>query len=168
MEPWQSALAFWIPLIFMLVGLFGLIIPIFPGLVVIWLSALFFGLVAGFGTLGIIMFILITLGMVVGSVVDNFLMGAGARVGGASWLTITVGIIAGVLGTFLLPFIGGIILAPLAILLMEYLKKRDWKAAWQATRGLLFGWGLSFLVRFAIGLFMVGAWLIWAFNTLNI
>jgi uncharacterized protein YqgC (DUF456 family) len=88
MEPWQSALAFWIPLIFMLVGLFGLIIPIFPGLVVIWLSALFFGLVVGFDTLGIIIFILITLGMVAGSLVDNFLMGAGARVGGASWLTI--------------------------------------------------------------------------------
>jgi uncharacterized protein YqgC (DUF456 family) len=83
-------------------------------------------------------------------------------------LTITVGIIAGVLGTFLLPFIGGIILAPLAILLLEYVRNRDWKVAWQATRGLLFGWGLSFLVRFAIGLFMVGAWLIWAFNTLNI
>jgi hypothetical protein len=163
-EPWQSAIAFWIPLIFMLVGLFGLIIPIFPGLVVIWISALFFGLVAGFGTLGTIMFILITLGMVAGSLVDNFLMGAGARVGGASWWTIAVGIIVGILGTFLLPFIGGIILAPLAILLMEYLRKRDLKLAWQATRGLLFGWGLSFLVRFAIGLFMVGAWLIWAFS----
>ena len=167
MEPWQSTLVFWIPLIFMLVGLFGLIIPIFPGLVVIWLSALGFGLVVGFDTLGIVIFILITLGMVAGSLVDNFLMGAGARVGGASWLTIAVGIIAGVLGTFLLPFIGGIILAPLAILGLEYLRKRDWKAAWQATRGLLFGWGLSFLVRFAIGLFMVGAWLVWAFSIVN-
>ena len=165
MEPWQSALLFWIPLIFMLVGLFGLIIPIFPGLVVIWLTALGFGLIVGFDALGIILFILITLGMVAGSLVDNFLMGAGARVGGASWLTIAVGIIAGVLGTFLLPFIGGIILAPLAILALEYLRQRDWKAAWQATRGLLFGWGLSFLVRFAIGLFMVGSWLVWAFST---
>ena len=164
MEPWQSTLAFWIPLIFMLVGLFGLIIPIFPGLVVIWLAALGFGLVVGFDAMGIFIFILITLGMVAGSLVDNFLMGAGARVGGASWLTIAVGIIAGVLGTFLLPFIGGIILAPLAILLLEYFRNRDWKVAWQATRGLLFGWGLSFLVRFAIGLFMVGAWLVWAFS----
>jgi len=164
MESWQSALAFWIPLIFMLVGLFGLIIPIFPGLVVIWLAALGFGLVVGFDAMGIFIFILITLGMVAGSLVDNFLMGAGARVGGASWLTIAVGIIAGVLGTFLLPFIGGIILAPLAILLLEYFRNRDWKVAWQATRGLLFGWGLSFLVRFAIGLFMVGAWLVWAFS----
>ena len=166
MESWQSALAFWIPLIFMLVGLFGLIIPIFPGLVVIWLAALGFGLVVGFDAMGIFIFILITLGMVAGSLVDNFLMGAGARVGGASWLTIVVGIIAGVLGTFLLPFIGGIILAPLAILLLEYIRRRDWKMAWQATRGLLFGWGLSFLVRFGIGLFMVGAWLVWAFSSL--
>lgn len=167
-EPWQAALAFWVPLLFMLVGLFGLIIPIFPGILVIWLSALFFGLLVDFDTLGIVLFIFITLGAVAGMLADNILMGAGARAGGASWLTIIVGVIAGVLGTFLIPFIGGIILAPLAILLLEFVRRRDLPAAWRATRGLMFGWGLSFLVRFGIGLLMIALWLAWAFASLPI
>ena len=146
----------------MLVGLVLLIIPIFPGITVIWLAALLYGIVTGFDTLGIVILVLITLGMIVGVTVDNVLMGAGARQGGASWLTIGVALIAGIAGTILLPPIGGLIAIPLAIFLLELLRKREWRGAWRATRGVALGWGLSFLVRFGIGLVMISAWLIWA------
>ena len=146
----------------MLVGLALLIIPIFPGITVIWLAALLYGIVTGFDTLGIVILVLITLGMIVGVTVDNVLMGAGARQGGASWLTIGVALIAGIAGTILLPPIGGLIAIPLAIFLLELLRKREWRGAWRATRGVALGWGLSFLVRFGIGLVMISAWLIWA------
>jgi uncharacterized protein YqgC (DUF456 family) len=59
----------------MVIGLFGLAVPIVPGLVIMWLGALGYGLFAGFGVLGWIMFALITILMIVGSVVDNILMG---------------------------------------------------------------------------------------------
>ena len=49
----------------MLFGLFGLVIPIFPGNVVMWLAALIYGLVFGFGRLGGVMFAIITLLMLV-------------------------------------------------------------------------------------------------------
>jgi uncharacterized protein YqgC (DUF456 family) len=146
----------------MLVGLLGLIIPIFPGILVIWLSALGYGVVTGFDTLGIVLFVLITLAMLVGVTIDNVLMGAGARQGGASWASIIVGMVAGVVGTLVFPPVGGFIAAPAAILLLEYSRKRDWEQAWRATRGLALGWGLSFLVRFGIGLGMIGLWLVWA------
>jgi uncharacterized protein YqgC (DUF456 family) len=146
----------------MLVGLALLIIPIFPGITVIWLAALLYGIVTGFDTLGIVILVLITLGMIAGVTVDNVLMGAGARQGGASWLTIGVAVIAGIAGTVLFPPIGGLIAIPLAIFLLELLRKREWRGAWRATRGVALGWGLSFLVRFGIGLVMISAWLIWA------
>ena len=41
----------------MLFGLFGLVIPIFPGNVVMWLAALVYGLIFGFGKLGGVMFV---------------------------------------------------------------------------------------------------------------
>jgi uncharacterized protein YqgC (DUF456 family) len=69
-----------------------------------------------------------------------------------------------VVGTFVFPPLGGLIAAPAAVLLLEYARRRDWDRAWQATRGLALGWGLSFLVRFGIGAVMIGAWLIWAFR----
>lgn len=146
----------------MLVGLALLIIPIFPGITVIWVAALLYGIVTGFDTLGIVILVLITLGMIAGVTVDNVLMGAGARQGGASWLTIGVAVIAGIAGTVLFPPIGGLIAIPLAIFLLELLRKREWRGAWRATRGVALGWGLSFLVRFGIGLVMISAWLIWA------
>ena len=146
----------------MLVGLVLLIIPIFPGITVIWLAALLYGIVTGFDTLGIVILVLITLGMIAGVTVDNVLMGAGARQGGASWLTIGVALLAGIAGTVLFPPIGGLIAIPLAIFLLELLRNREWRGAWRATRGVALGWGLSFLVRFGIGLVMISAWLIWA------
>ncbi|PJH74813.1 MAG: hypothetical protein CO064_09985, partial [Anaerolineae bacterium CG_4_9_14_0_8_um_filter_58_9] len=58
-------------LTFMLFGLFGLVIPIMPGLVIIWVAALGYGIAAGFGALGWIMFAIITLLMIAGSFIDN-------------------------------------------------------------------------------------------------
>ena len=162
-----SFLSIWIPLVFMLVGLVGLIIPVFPGIVVIWLAALVYGLVTGFETLGTVLFVLITLLMLVGAVIDNILMAALARQGGASWVSIILGMVAGLVGTILVPPIGGLIAAPVVILLLEYWRRRDWGKSWQATRGLVLGWGLSFLVRFGIGLLMVALWLVWAFSTIQ-
>src|SRR3990172_6492428 len=84
-EPWAEVSSFGLTLLFMLIGLVGLVIPIFPGILVIWLAALGYGVVTGFTTLGTILFVLITLLMLFGVTIDNILMGAGARQGGASW-----------------------------------------------------------------------------------
>ena len=148
----------------MLGGLALLIVPIFPGITVIWLAAVIYGFVTGFDILGIIMIVFITLGMIAGISADNVLMGAGALKGGASWLTIIVALVAGVAGTIIFPPIGGFIAIPIAIFLLELLRNREWRSAWRATRGMALGWGLSFLVRFGIGLVMIAAWLIWAFS----
>ena len=162
MPDWADALTFWLTLLIMLGGLALLIVPIFPGITVIWLAALIYGLVTGFDALGIVLMVLITLGMIAGISADNVLMGAGARQGGASWLTIIVALVAGIVGTVLFPPIGGFIAIPVAIFLLELIRVREWRSAWRAMRGLALGWGLSFLVRFGIGLVMIAIWLGWA------
>jgi hypothetical protein len=66
--PWLSdVLLKTLTLTVMLVGLFGLAVPIVPGLVIMWLGALGYGLFAGFGVLGWIMFALITILMIAGA-----------------------------------------------------------------------------------------------------
>jgi uncharacterized protein YqgC (DUF456 family) len=147
----------------MLVGLFGLIIPIFPGNVVMWLAALVYGLVFGFGRLGWVMFTLITLLMLVATSVDNVLMGAKAREKGASWGSIILALIAGVVGTIMLPPIGGLIAAPLVLFLMEFQRLRNAEEAMAIVKALLIGWGLAFVVRFGIGVVMFGLWGLWAY-----
>lgn len=164
MPDWLEWTTFGLVQLFMLVGLFGLLVPIFPGLVVMWLAALGYGIAVGFSTLGIVLFVLITLLMLFGSIVDNLMMGVGARQSGAAWLTIFVALAAGIIGTILLPPIGGIIAAPLAILLLEYARLRDWKQAWRAFTGLTVGWGLSVVVRFAIGALIMLLWWLWVWK----
>lgn len=147
----------------MLVGLFGLIIPIFPGNVVMWLAALVYGLIFGFGRLGGIMFAIITLLMLVAVAADNVLMGAKAREKGADWGSIILALIAGVLGTMIFPPIGGLIAAPLVLYLAELQRRRNAEEAKKVVKALLTGWGLAFIVRFGLGVVMFGLWGIWAY-----
>jgi hypothetical protein len=163
MDFWTASIL-WITLFIMLVGLFSLAVPILPGLVIMWLAALGYGIVRGFGTLGIVVMVMITILTIAGSLIDNLLMGAGARKGGASWGTILVALLAGVIGTIAFPPFGGFIAAPLAILLLEYARLRDWRLALQALRGLATGFGASIVVRFLIGLLVIGLWFLWVWQ----
>jgi uncharacterized protein YqgC (DUF456 family) len=147
----------------MLFGLLGLIIPIFPGNVVMWLAALVYGLVFGFGRLGGIIFTIITILMLVAVAADNVLMGTKAREKGADWGSIILALIAGVVGTMIFPPIGGIIAAPLALYLAELQRRRNADEAMKVVKALLTGWGLAFIVRFGLGVVMFGLWGIWAY-----
>lgn len=164
MPVWLERSILWLTQLIMLAGLFGLIVPVFPGTVVMWLAALGYGIVSGFTPLGIALLVLITLLMLAGTVVDNVFMGAGARKEGASWLTVIIALVAGVVGTLAFPPIGGIIAAPLAVLALEYIRTKDLQQAWQVLRGLAKGWGLSFIVRFAIGLGIMLLWWLWVWK----
>lgn len=163
MPLWLETTVIVLTVLTMLVGLFGLIIPIFPGNVVMWLAALVYGLVFGFGRLGAIIFAIITLLMMVAVVADNVLMGAKAREKGADWGSITLALIAGVVGTMIFPPIGGLIATPLALYLAELQRRRNAEEAMNVVKALLTGWGLAFIVRFGIGVVMFGLWGIWAY-----
>ena len=112
-------------LFFIVMGLFGLLVPVFPGLVVIWIATLAYGLISpgAFDALGWGMFVPITLLMLFGSVVDNLLMAKKARDKKAAWTSIGLGILAGIVFSMLLPPVGGIIAAPLTLFLAEYLRR---------------------------------------------
>jgi uncharacterized protein len=144
----------------MVVGM--IVIPILPGLVIIWVAALGYGLIAGFGVLGWIMFAIITLLMLAGSILDNVLMGAKAHKEGAPWWVILIAMVAAIGANFLLPIIGGILGGLLALFLIEWLRLKDWRRALASMKGMLIGWGWAFVFRFIIGLIMIGLWLIWA------
>ena len=148
----------------MLVGLFGLVIPIFPGGVVIWLAALGYGLLTGFAPPGIVFFVLISILMIASALADNILMGTKAYQEGASWWSILIALFAGAVVTLLLPPFGGLIAAPIALYLAEYVRRRDWEQAIKVTRGMLIGCGWAFFVRFGLGIVKIGLWAAWAWG----
>jgi uncharacterized protein YqgC (DUF456 family) len=161
LEPILNYSLFAVIQVFMLVGLLGLIIPVFPGLVVMWIAALGYGIAVGFNVAGGVIFAIQTILMLAGSLGDNLLVGATARQGGVSWRTIIAALLAGIIGTFIFPPIGGLIAAPVVALLLEYERTRDWAKARQAIFGLATGFGLAYVVRLGIGIVMMILWWVW-------
>ncbi len=151
----------------MLIGWLGLVIPFFPGITVIWLAALFYGAIVGFGQGGTWYFLAITLLAILGWLADNVLMIQFARKGkegeeGASWLSIILAFVAGVVGSIVLSPLGGIAATLGALLLVEYLRERDLRRAWDRTWRMAMGWGWAIAARMSIGLLMIALWAIWA------
>ncbi|HEX7621631.1 MAG TPA: DUF456 domain-containing protein [Anaerolineales bacterium] len=151
-----------IAIVMMAVGL--LVIPILPGLVIIWVSALGYGITAGFGMLGWVMFALITVLMLVGSILDNVLMGARAHQEGAPWWVVLIAMVSAIIGNFVIPIpiVGGILAALLVLFLIEWIRLKDARKALNSMKGMLIGCGWGAVFRVIIGLVMIGLWLIWA------
>jgi uncharacterized protein YqgC (DUF456 family) len=146
----------------LIVGTAGLIVPVFPGLVINWVAILIYGVLSGFGIKGWIIFVLVTILMIVGNVIDNILMGKKARESGASWLSIGTGYAASLAVSLLLSPIAGLAAAPIGVFLVEFIRLRKWRDALKVSRSLMIGWGWSIGVRITIGVVMIGLWMIWA------
>lgn len=147
--------------VIMAIGLFSLFLYIVPGLTIIWIAILTFGIVKGFTLPTGIIFGVITLLMIGGNIIDNVMMGREAHKSGASWISIAVAIAAGITGTILLPPFGGIIAAVVGILTVEWIRNRDFEAGLRSTGGILRGCGLAMIIRFFIGVVMIGLWVVW-------
>lgn len=145
----------------MLLGLAGVVLPALPGLALIWLAALGYGLLAGWGASGPWLFGLITLLGLAGLGSELWVTSAGARVAGASGWSVLAGIVLGLIGLFFFSPIGAVIGLAFGILGGEYLRLKDWRRALSATGGTLAGCGVSYGVKLLLGMVMVGAWVAW-------
>ena len=146
----------------MAVGVAGTVVPFVPGLGLVWLAALGYGLAAGFGVAGFIAFLIITALAVGGIAAGVVLPHRAARGGGATSLSLTLGAAMAVIGFFVVPVIGLPLGGVLGIFVGEMLRTRDVSIAWRATSATLKGFGLGTLAQVAFGLVMVSVWSIWA------
>jgi uncharacterized protein len=150
----------------LLIGLLGLIVPVFPGLVVMWLGTLVYALIQGAAgrMTGWDWFLFgwITVLMVVGSVADNLIIARKMRDQYIPWSSILWAFAAGIIASFFLTPLGGLIAAPLGLFLAEMNRLKDRSAAIASTKAYMIGWGWAFGARFIIGLMMIGSWMLWA------
>ena len=146
----------------LIIGTAGLIVPVFPGLVINWVAILIYGVLSGFGIKGWIIFVLVTILMIVGNVIDNILMGKKARESGASWLSIGTGYVASLVVSLTFSPIAGLAAAPVGVFLVEFIRRRKWREALSVCWSLMVGWGWSIGIRITIGVAMIGLWMIWA------
>jgi hypothetical protein len=156
----------WILLTFMLIGLFGMIIPIFPGILIIWLAAvtylfvqLYWGAMGGWAWF---LFVMITIFAIIGSVVDNIIIARKLRDTGTPWSSIAIGYTAGLISSFFLTPFAALLITPAGMYAAEYRRLRDKRKAFDSTKAWMIGFGWSFIALFIIGAIMILLWLLWA------
>ena len=146
----------------MAIGLVGTVVPVLPGLLLIWGAALAYGLAGTFGTTGTIAMAAITLLFLAGTAAKYVLAHRRARVTGAPTGTIAAGAVLGLIGFFVVPVIGFVLGGVLGILFAERHRLNDWGRAWESTRHVLTGFGIGVLVEVGAGLLMIVCWVVWA------
>jgi len=162
---WQVVLQT-LTLFVMLVGLVGLIVPVFPGLTVMWFAALVYALLqsagGSMGWVDWLLFAIITLLMIGGNIVDNLIIASKMRGHEIPWSSILLSYAAGLVVSLFATPLMGLLAAPLSLLLWEYLRLRDRSLAFESARVYMIGWGASFAARFGIGFLMIVLWMLWA------
>ena len=165
LSPSMLAAAQIVILLTMLAGLISLLVVIIPGLTIIWISALIYGLLTGFTTVPSILFIFITVLMLIGNVVDQLMMSTKAKKSGASWLSIFLSTGAAFVFSILFPPFGGLIAALIVLMAVEIIRLKDWRKAAQSSREMALGCVSAIAVRFGIGLVMIGIWIFWVIQS---
>lgn len=140
------------------VGLFGTILPIIPGLIIIWIASLFFAaVVVGFDVFSPWVFALLTIIALVAGTSNIWLSALGAKTTGASWRTLIVGFIGSIAGTFLIPvpIVGTIVGYVAGLLISEYVRVGALRPAAKAAFGGMVGWGVSTVVELIGAVLMI-------------
>ena len=162
---WQVILEVF-TLFVLLVGLLGLIVPVFPGLVVMWLGTLVYAIIQS--TAGNmtgwkwLLFGVITLLMIIGSIVDNIIIARKMRDRYIPWSSILWAFAAGIVASLFFTPLIGLLAAPAGLFLAEMSRLKNRDAAIDSTKAYMIGWGWAFGARFLIGLGMIAFWMIWA------
>jgi uncharacterized protein YqgC (DUF456 family) len=84
---------------------------------------------------------------------------------GAARSSIALGVVAAVVGFFVVPVVGVAVGGVAGVYAGELHRTRDRGAAWRTTRATLTGFGVAALVQLAIALAMAAVWAIWVVAT---
>ena len=148
------------------IGLAGLIIPVFPGLTIMWLATLVYALIQNAADKMTgwdwFLFTVITLLMITGNIVDNLIIARKMRDQFIPWRSILLAFAAGIVTSIFFTPLIGLIAAPLGLFLAEVNRLKDRDKAIQSTKAYMVGWGWAFGARFIIGVTMIGSWMLWA------
>ena len=148
----------------LLIGLIGLVMPVFPGLVIMWLGTLVYALLqssaGAMTTWDWVIFGIITLLMIAGSIVDNIIIARKMRDHYIPWSSILFAFAAGIVASLFFTPLIGLVAAPVGLFIAETRRLKNRDEAWNSTRAYMIGWGWAFGVRFVTGLVITGLWML--------
>ncbi|MBF6211121.1 DUF456 domain-containing protein [Nocardia puris] len=144
------------------VGILGIIVPILPGVILIFGAILVWAIVTG-GTTAWVVFAVSTVFLVISGVIKYTWPGRKMKDAGVSNRAIFLGFVLGIIGFFVIPVVGLFVGFVLGVYLSELHRLRENRQAWVATKHALKGVGLSILIELFGALLATGVWIVGAF-----
>lgn len=143
----------------MLVGFIGIIVPVLPGLLLVWAAVLIWASQAQTSAGWVVLGIATSLALA-GLVLRYLLPGRRMAASGVTRSSTAAGVALAVAGFFLIPVVGAFLGFPLGIYLAERVKGSTHATAWSSTRHALRAIGLSMGIELLTGLAIASTWLI--------
>ena len=163
---WSEVVLQTLTLFVLLTGLLGLLIPVFPGLVVMWLATLVYALLENAaGRMAWIdwtLFGLISVLMIIGNIVDNIIIARKMRGRSIPWSSILLAYLGGILASAFLTPVIGLLASPATLFAVEWRRLHDRRLGFASARAYMVAWGWSFAAVFGVGIVMIALWLLWA------
>jgi len=142
------------------VGIFGVIIPVLPGLLLCWAGVLAWAIFADGGAGKWVVFAIVTLIAGGGTVVKYTWPGRNLKRSGVPNRTLLAGGLLGLVGFFVIPVVGLVVGFILGVWLAESVRLGDSRRAWPSTKEALKAAGLSTLIELAAALAIGITWVV--------
>ncbi|WP_190143841.1 DUF456 domain-containing protein [Streptomyces glebosus] len=141
----------------MLLGLLGVLMPGIPGPLIVWAGVMWWTLSVKSGLAWVVL-MSATAVLLLNQVVKWLLPARDLRAVGTPYRALFLAGVAGIVGFFVIPVIGGLLGSVGGLYLLERIRLGSHGDAWASTRTALRAIGLSVLVELFACLLVVGAW----------
>lgn len=139
------------------VGFIMIVVPVLPGLPVMWAGVLIWALGAG-STGGWITLGLASMFIIAGYLVEYLVPARRMRRAGVRTSTLVVGVLVAIVGFFVIPVVGLFLGFPVGIYLVERVRRQGHPQAWTATKHALKAVGLNILIELTTGAVVIVTW----------
>lgn len=154
MDPLLVVLA----VVVMLVGLLGVVVPILPGLVLIWIAAVGTLLLERADLVGWLVSGLLTVLFGLGMAATVWLPARHGRRGGVPLRSLLAAAAGAVVGFFVIPVIGFLVGGAVGLLVAERARLEAWDPAVRSVAGVVRAYGIGMLAELVAGLSMIAVW----------
>ena len=145
----------------MAIGILGTLIPIVPGIGLIWFAAIAWGVFAGFGTVGAISMIIITGLLAIGVFLGLRIPQRAAAAEGLTRIGLFAGIVLAIVFAIALPVVGAPIGFVVGVWIVRMRDTRDAAAAWRSAVRTTIALVQASAAQFVIAVLMTLVWVAW-------
>jgi uncharacterized protein YqgC (DUF456 family) len=154
MDTWLVAIAVAV----MVVGLVGVVVPVLPGLLLVWVATVATTLLAGTDAVGWLMAAWLTLLFAMGTAATVWLPARQGRRGGVPTSSLLGALAGAIVGFAIVPVVGFVLGAVAGLALAERRRLATWQDTWGSVGRVLRAYGVGVVVELLVGVSMIVSW----------